>query len=67
MVSAEPQPIEFAPLRGFDAEDAHDAFLGEDIEEGTPASRQSTSREKESFLRAAYVCRWPGNLSGWKS
>lgn len=64
-MSAESRPIEFAPLRGFDADDAHDAFLGEDIE-GTPASRQSNGKGRGVFVRAAYVGIFTGNVFGWK-
>ncbi|CAG8974812.1 hypothetical protein HYALB_00000425 [Hymenoscyphus albidus] len=55
MVSAESRPIEFAPLRGLDADDAEDAFLRGDIEEARLRSRSLTTKEKEYSSRAV---RW---------
>lgn len=49
MTSAESRAIEFAPLRGFDAEEAQNVYHGGEIEEDLEAG---ASRSEPSPIRA---------------
>jgi hypothetical protein len=51
MVSNDNRAVEFAPLRGFDADDAEEAFQGGDLEDGVAAATQPDSRR--GLARAA--------------